>query len=120
MEQTLTEVFKFEMSGGVSEYHAIVRVVNPKLTYAEQVEAVMAAYAGLLENELCGAAAVFKRFFVSDAANQTDYLQILHAEYSDCPLSIVEQSPLDGSKIALWVYLQKAYRQRSCLMECLK
>jgi len=43
---------------------------------------------------------------LSDAANQADTLLALTTEGSDCALSIVEQPPLDGTKIALWVYLQ--------------
>ena len=34
-------------------------------------------------------------------------LLALSAECSDCALSVVEQPPLNGTKIALWVYLQK-------------
>ena len=52
-----------------------------------------------------GAVAILKRYFLSDAANQADTLLALTTEGSDCALSIVEQPPLDGTKIALWVYL---------------
>lgn len=111
--QTLIEISKYEVPEGVSEYHAVIRVTNPRLTYTEQVEAIMAAYTRLLKDELKGASAVFKRFFLSDAANQADYLQALHTECSDCPLSIVEQAPLDGTKIAMWVYLQKGVQSKA-------
>lgn len=111
--QTLIEVSRYEVPEGVSEYHAVIRVTNPRLTYTEQVEAIMAAYTRLLKDELKGASAVFKRFFLSDAANQADYLQVLHTECSDCPLSIVEQAPLDGTKIAMWVYLQKGVQSKA-------
>jgi enamine deaminase RidA (YjgF/YER057c/UK114 family) len=97
----------------VSEYHAIIRVSNSRLTYMEQVEAVLGAYSELIREELKGATAVFKRFFLSDAANQVDYLLALQTEYEDCPLSIVEQAPLDGSKVALWVYLQKGIQTKT-------
>ena len=107
MGNILTNIFKFEVSGGVSEYHAIIRVSNPNLTYREQVDAVMDASLRLQGGELQGAVPVFKRLFVSDAANQTDYLQMLCGGNTDCPYSIIEQSPLDGSKVALWIYLQR-------------
>ena len=87
MENTSIEIFKYEVAQGVSEYHAILRVTQSRLTYTAQVDALLEAYQGLLEGELKGAVAVFKRFFVSDAANQADYLQALHAECSDCALS---------------------------------
>ena len=112
-EQTSIEIFKYEVPEGVCEYHAILRVTNPLLTYAEQVEFLLGAYGSLLGGELKGAVAVFKRFFLSDAANQANYLQALHAEHSDCALSVVEQPPLDGTKVAMWVYLQKGVQTKT-------
>ena len=113
MEQISTEIFIYEVQEGVSEYHAILRVTNPRLTYAEQVDSLLKAYDCLIVGELKGAVAVFKRFFVSDAANQANYLQALHAECSDCALSIIEQAPLDGTKVAMWVYLQKGVQTKT-------
>ena len=103
----MIEISRYEVQEGVSEYHVMIHVDNPRLTYAEQVESVLSAYTQLLEGELNGAVAVFKRFFLSDAANQSDYLQTLLMGQKACPLSMVEQPPLNGTKIALWVYLQK-------------
>lgn len=105
-EHTLTELFEYKSTEGVSEYHAIIHVTNVSLTYKEQVDALLAAYDRLLRDELNGAVAVFKRFFLSDAANQAAYIAAIETEYSDCALSIVEQPPLNGTKIALWVYIQ--------------
>lgn len=112
MEQTLTEVFKFEVTEGVSEYHATIRVTNPMLVYREQVDALMNASMRLLEGELLGAIPVFRRFFVSDAANQTEYLQVLCEGNTECPYSIIEQPPLDGSKVELWMYLQRGIQMK--------
>ena len=112
-EQSLVKISRFEVPEGVSEYHAVIRVTNPRLTYKEQVEVLLAAYTDLMEGELKGGSAVFKRFFLSDAANQADYLQALHTECSDCPLSIIEQPPLDGTKIAMWVYVQKGMQTQN-------
>lgn len=56
--------------------------------------------------------AVFKRYFLSDAANQAELLLAATAESSDCALSVVEQPPLDGTKIALWAYLQTDVQTR--------
>lgn len=113
MGNSSIDIFRYEVSEGVSEYHAMLRVTCSRLTYVEQVDAILEAYGSLLEGELKGAVAVFKRFFVSDAANQADYLQALHAERSDCALSIIEQAPLDGTKVALWVYLQKGVQTKA-------
>ena len=51
-EHTSIEIFKYEVPEGVCEYHAILRVTNPLLTYAEQVECLLGAYGRLLEGEL--------------------------------------------------------------------
>lgn len=106
-EQTLTEIFKYETETGVSEYHVMIHATTPEATYAEQLNAVIETYYKLREDELQGAVAIFKRYFLSDAANQADMLLALSAESSDCALSVVEQPPLNGTKIALWAYLQK-------------
>ena len=113
IENTSIEIFRYEVPEGVSEYNAMLRVTNPRLTYMEQVDCLMEAYDQLMQGEMKGAVAVFKRFFVSDAANQANYLQALHAERSDCALSIIEQPPLDGSKVALWVYIQRGVQTKA-------
>ena len=105
-EKTLTEIFKYNAEAGASEYHVMIHSTKPEDTYEEQLNAVLNTYDNLLAKELEGGVAVFKRYFLSDAANQADTLLALTTEGSDCALSIVEQPPLDGTKIALWVYLQ--------------
>lgn len=104
-ENTLTEIFRFDGGGNASEYHVMIHSTCPEGTYEEQLNAVLNAYDYLLGHELKGAVAVFKRYFLSDAANQADFLQAITAEGSDCALSIVEQPPLNGTKVALWIYL---------------
>jgi len=103
MNNTKVEIFEFKTKG-VNEYHLMVHVTDPTLTYSEQVDALLAAYDEALAN-LHGAVAVFKRYFLSDAANQADLLLAMTTEGTDCALSLVQQPPLDGSKIALWAYL---------------
>ncbi|MBE6274575.1 MAG: hypothetical protein E7097_11980 [Bacteroides sp.] len=113
IENTSIDIFRYEVPEGVSEYHAMLRITNHRLTFEEQVDCLMEAYDQLMQGEMKGAVAVFKRFFVSDAANQANYLQALHAERSDCALSIIEQPPLDGTKIALWVYIQRGVQTKA-------
>lgn len=113
IENTSIDIFRYEVPEGVSEYHAMLRITNHRLTFKEQVDCLMEAYDQLMQGEMKGAVAVFKRFFVSDAANQANYLQALHAERSDCALSIIEQPPLDGTKIALWVYIHRGVQTKA-------
>ena len=112
-KHTSTQLFRFEVVGGVSEFHAMLRVTNPRLTFIEQLEALQAAYEHLITEEVPGAVAVLKRYFLSDAANQSNVLLATQLENSGCALSVVEQPPLDGSKVALWVYLQTDVQVRA-------
>lgn len=111
-EKTSTEIFRFEPTEGASEYHVVIRVTDSRLTYAEQVSLLLAAYRRLLQ-ELPGTSAVFKRFFLSDAANQADLLLNSMDERTDGAFSMVEQPPLDGTKIALWAYLQEGVQAKA-------
>lgn len=100
-----TRCFSFEAGNGTNEYHAILQVENPLLTYVEQLASIQEAYSELLTRRLPqGTVAIMKRYFLSDAANQADLLMSGAVESSDCALSVVEQPPLNGAKIALWVY----------------
>jgi len=103
-DKSCVEVSAFQSEGGVGEYHLMVHVTDPALTYQQQVEALLDAYHAVLQ-QLTGAVAVFKRYFLSDAANQVDMLLATTTEGTDCAMSIVQQAPLDGTKIALWAYL---------------
>lgn len=105
-EMTSTRCFSFDPKQGVHEYHAILQVENPLLTFREQLEALQNAYTVLLSDTLPqDTVAIMKRYFMSDAANQADTLMSEVMETTDCALSIIEQPPLNGTKIALWVYL---------------
>lgn len=112
-DKTRIDSFKFDSTSGVKEFHAIIHVTDPTLTYQEQVNALLAAYDNYLQNEAKGATTVFKRYFLSDAANQADYLMAQEMEHTECALSIVEQPPLDGTKIALWAYLMTDVQTRT-------
>ena len=97
-----TVVSCFDNGTSVCEYHAIIQVSTANLPYAQQLEAVMGAYQQLLDR-FPDAQAVFKRYFLSDAANQADAVVV--ADVTDCAKSIIQQAPLNGTKIALWVWL---------------
>mgnify|MGYP007077730452 CR=1 FL=1 len=63
-ENTLVEISRFEPAEGVAEYHVMIHVTQPSLTYQEQLDTLLDTYYQLLENELKGAVAVFKRYFL--------------------------------------------------------
>ena len=102
-ENAYADVSCFDNGTEVKEYHAVIRVAQKRLPFSKQLEAVIGAYNHLIEGQLSGAQAVFKRYFLSDAANQAD--DVVVSDVTDCAKSIIEQPPLDGTKIALWVWL---------------
>lgn len=102
-ENAYAEAFQFDKGTAVKEYHVMIHVNSSRLPYTTQLEAVMNAYNSLIEGPMKGAQAVFKRYFLSDAANQAD--EIIVSDVTDCAKSIIQQAPLDGTKVALWVYL---------------
>lgn len=102
-ETARADIFSFDNGTEVREYHAMIHVSQTGLPFAKQLEAVLNAYDKLVNDTLPGAQAVFKRYFLSDAANQQD--EVIVADMTDCAKSIIQQASLDGTKIALWVYL---------------
>ena len=99
------EIGYFDRPGGMRECHAVLHVTDTEAPLAKQLGDIRAAYFYLLSSyggELCP---VFKRYFLSDAANQIDALRSGEKPYPPCATSVVQQPPLDGGKVALWVYL---------------
>lgn len=104
-EGSMAEISKFEVEGGVTEYHVMVHATRPEQSFQEQLDAVLNAYYNLIDTKLKGASSVIKRYFLSDAANQYDTLLASVPEAPACACSVVEQAPLNGTKVALWAYL---------------
>ena len=77
------------------------------LTFQQQLDALHAAWASFRETHALEYSPVFMRYFLSDAANQTAALDACISGNQVCAVSVVEQPPLDGSKVALWVYMMK-------------
>lgn len=90
----------------VREYHLLMSVTDPALSFVEQLEGLRKAYYAVMkEEEMKEAVPVFRRYFLSDAANQSDLVMEWECDNAFCPLSLVEQPPLNGTKIAMWTYL---------------
>ena len=88
-------------ASGKCEAHSIITVNDSSLGFERQLAEIERQYAELkdtLSDRMCP---VFLRWFLSDAANQ----QALLPDMEECATSIVEQAPLNGTKIALWVWM---------------
>lgn len=112
-ENAEARIFCFDGGKEVEEFHVVVSICNPLLTYQQQLETLLAAYSQLQQQELNGADDIFKRYFLSDASNQSDALMNYELESPDCAVSIVQQAPLNGTKIALWAYLATNMQRRA-------
>ncbi len=106
MQKTRTQIFRFEPQTGVKEYHVMIHISDTTLTFEEQLQALNDAIDDVTERELSHAAVVMRRYFVSDAANQTAKVVDTMRPREYGAYCIVEQPPLDGTKIAVWLYMQ--------------
>ena len=99
------EISAFSPGNGTREWHAILHVEPRGEMFQEQYNRIRLAEARLIGMpELEGAQTVFKRYFLSDSTNQHPFMQ---EEEPHCTISYIQQPPLDGSKVALWIYLLK-------------
>lgn len=101
--RTTIQLSSFLPEGGIGEWHAMLHLFPMNDSFESQLTRLYDATKELLSlPELATAHCVVKRYFLSDSANQAPLLK----EEKDVVLSIVGQPPLDGSKVALWIYLQ--------------
>lgn len=89
-ENAQAEVFCFDNGTEVRECHVMIHISRQGMTFSEQLEAVQNAYTQLIETHLPGTQAVFKRYFLSDAANQQD--EVIVSDVTDCAKSIIQQA----------------------------
>lgn len=95
----------FGTEKGVTEYHALLTVERFSASFEQQLKKLRDAYDILVSDELpAGTVSAFRRFFLSDVSNQAEPLMQQERENTFCALSIVQQSPLNGTKIAMWAY----------------
>ena len=97
------EVATFTPKEGVSEWHVMLHVDSRQQPFADQLRRLYEAEDHLPEMpEFWGAKYILKRYFLSDSTNQ----QPLMRQEKNISISLIQQQPLDGSKIAAWLYLQ--------------
>ena len=88
----------------VDEYQMIFHAA--KSPYFEmQLDDIIRQYNIYLKSLPQNCKPVFKRYFLSDASNQ-EKLIAEKENNTECAVSIVQQPPLDGTKVALWVWFQ--------------
>lgn len=96
------EYASFRPEKGAGEWHAMLHVDPRNELFEGQLRRIYAAEDRLIQlTDFEGAQYVLKRYFLSDSANQ----QPLMREEPSLAVSVIQQQPLDGSKIAVWLYL---------------
>ena len=85
---------------GVTESHATLQVQDASLSFEEQLQALLEAYSAFSD----GKAVLLRRFFLSDPAEQAERLEAALRDLPAAATSVIGQPPLDGTKVAAWVY----------------
>jgi enamine deaminase RidA (YjgF/YER057c/UK114 family) len=88
-------------SNGAAECHAMIQLYNTRLKAEQQFRNIETAVGRIREYLGEDTKCVFKRYFVSDAVNQKDFTDTGN---DNVAVSVVEQPPLNGCKVALWTY----------------
>lgn len=100
----LAEVSAFTPEDKVAEFHVMLHVEPRDELFAGQLERIYKAEQLIMEQEeIKGSQVVMKRYFLSDSANQAPLMKY----EKDSSVSIIQQPPLDGSKVAVLLYLQR-------------
>lgn len=112
-EKVTVSVASFLPSGGgEAEYHLQLRT-EPGEPFHRQLEnlhdAFRETFSRLLPQKVVP---VVRRYFLSDAANQASLLEKEIRDIDPSPASVIQQPPLDGSKVSLWVYAAQGMERR--------
>ncbi len=101
IEGARVEYISFAPDGQLAETHAMLHATEIGATFEQQYQAIQHALE-VLKQRLGGATVEMRRLFVSDATNQAPLI-----DDCDSKTSIIQQPPLDGSKVAVWAYLHQ-------------
>ena len=63
---------EFTPPKGVTEYQVMIQLTKPGQSYEEQLKLLLDTYSDLKENEFKKGTTIFKRYFLSDAAEKKD------------------------------------------------
>ena len=100
----------FSLGNEVDEWHVILHVEPRGHTFQDQIGRIYEAE-DLIPTlpDFKGAKYILKRYFLSDSINQQPLMRKEH----NVSISCIQQQPLDGSKVAVWLYLQSGVEVRN-------
>lgn len=99
------QVSRFAVYEKPTEYHAMFQLTRKNMTFTEQLEHLQGAIKEFNSTRIPQAKVVFVRYFLSDVVNQFELLQQT-LNNTQCAVSVVEQAPLSGTKVAIWCIFQ--------------
>ena len=86
-----------------TESFSVLSLTDLRMPFEKQLDVLMESLQDVVE---ANGTPVLMRFFVSDPANQTELIR--KRMVFDCPLSIIGQTPLNGTKIAAMVWCRQS------------
>ncbi|MCK9628506.1 MAG: Rid family hydrolase [Bacteroidales bacterium] len=99
----VVQVSSFIKNEGVSEYNFIIHTTVPG-TIREQISSLHNAIRDVFNREdYRNVIPLFKRYFVRDINIVSTILSEETEFINDCALSLIQQPPLDGSEVAIWI-----------------
>lgn len=104
--KTEVQITSFQSSKGITEYHLLFQQTDCMDDFHTQLQQLLDAYKCCTDTLPGNPIAVFRRYFLSDVTNQTAEIMEEERLCPYCALSIVQQAPMNGTKIALWAWLQ--------------
>ena len=103
------EYTTFAPAGRLAETHVMLHTTRVGTSFSQQYGDLQQALRQLVSN-LGNATIMMRRIFLSDATNQMPLI-----DDADETTSIIQQPPLDGSKVAIWAYIHQGksnYKQQ--------
>lgn len=92
-----------EDDGHISESFSVLTLTDVMLPFEKQLDLLLAQTAQVVQSQ---GTPVLMRFFLSDPANQTALLR--ERLVFDCPVSVIGQTPLNGTKISAMVWCRQS------------
>lgn len=104
IDSTLLKGKKHLTDNGTDEQFISIRCTDPFMPFERQLDSIMGRLSIFL-NENPSLNIVFERWFISDSACQQETIDRLRSQTGHA-VSVIEQPPLDGTKVAFMAWLQ--------------
>lgn len=103
-DNTLIELSEFAGHSAATEWYAYIHSTDLHKTFDEQLNGIRKSMERLIADHMNGANCLMVKCHVSDAANQSYAITERLKGFTGCQISIIQQPPLDGSKLAVGIY----------------